>query len=463
MASCYCLIPHASTPRVLLTRAGGGWTLPTVDHAEDWFAHEACSVAREMGKRLGLTLTALREIEQAGVRICELENHSPGWSAPPQARWVAGTDLTALNLVPPSQRRPLDAWFRQSVRKRPPAGRSPWEQKGWFGEALTWIQQQLARLGYTSAGPVQQFKTAWSCSAILRVPTTNGELWFKAMYARPPSEVAVIKELARHWPRHVPRLLAVDHARRWMLMEDFGNCRLAPSPLARWQSALRCFARIQQQCSTNLGPWFNMGCPDRRMEQLSQYLEPLFADPLLQRADPSDRLSRQEIRQLQAKRRRFARKCLDLARSPLPVSIVQQDFREGNIAIRGRRYLYYDWSDTVLSHPFFSACRFLDYVHGTEDSPRHKRGPKQTIATVHDRLRDAYLQPWAPYASQDRLREVFRLAQRLNPLYLAIRWHLELPYCEVGSPWWRGMLSSVTWELKRLLQNWNCRVQPPCG
>ena len=70
----------------------------------------------------------------------------------------------------------------------------------------------------------------------------------------------------------------------------------------------------------------------------------------------------------------------------------------------------------------------------------------------HRRLRDAYLDVWDEYASRDRLRAVFREAQRLNPLYQAIRWHLELPYCEAGSPWWRIMLSCVTESLQDLLK-----------
>ena len=70
----------------------------------------------------------------------------------------------------------------------------------------------------------------------------------------------------------------------------------------------------------------------------------------------------------------------------------------------------------------------------------------------HERLIDAYLDAWAEYAPRDRLRAVFRQVQRLNPLYLAIRWHQELPYCEPGSPWWRMMLSSTTESLQELLE-----------
>jgi hypothetical protein len=435
--------------RVLVTRDSEGWTLPAVEHEDNWFAHEACAVARDLGNRLGMHLTALREMEKAGLRLCELENHTPPWRPPPGARWVDRAQARTLPLHPPGQRALLHAWFRQA-RRRPPATRAPWECKGWYEQALGWIEEQLARLGYTQAGAVVQLKTAWTCSSILRVPTTAGDLYFKADYARPPAEGAVIAELARRWQRHVPRLLAADDSRRWMLTEDFGPCGLTQLPFGRWLCAIRLFARLQRECSTELERWSQMGCPDRRLERLIEHLDPLLADPILARADPPDRLSAEEMRQLHGRRGELKQECLELAGSGPPVSFVQQDFRDGNVAVRGRDYIFYDWSDTVLSHPFFSACRFLDYVgsHGRKD------GRRLPTAVRHERLREAYLEPWAPYGSRRRLREVFQRARRLNPLYQAVRWYLELPYCEPGTPGWRDTLGSVTCSLKNLLQSW---------
>lgn len=283
-------------------------------------------------------------------------------------------------------------------------------------------------------------------------PTTAGDLYFKATYARPPAEVAVIQELARRWPRHVPTLVAGDVSRRWMLMEDFGPRELSEMPFARWPGALRLFGRLQRECSADVSVWLGMGCPDRRMDNLVRHLEPLFSDPLLAQADPRFRLVDEDLKRLRADRERLAQELLELGRSPLPVSIVQQDFRDGNIAVRGRNCLFYDWSDTVVSHPFFSACQFIEFAGSCGGSSSRKGGRRLPTAVRHQRLRDAYLESWAEYATRNRLLAVFRRAQRLNPLYQAIRWHLELPYCEPGSPWWRMMLSCVTELLQEVLE-----------
>jgi len=447
------LVPDASGIRIVVVSGPQGWTLPTVEHADGWFAHEAVSVARQLSERLGIRLVALREIEEAGVRLCELENLNPEWSPAPGWRWVDRRATAALHVTPPGLRALVLAWFRQSSRRRTPATRPPWEKRGWYDGAVAWIEEHLARLTYTLTGPVEQVKTAWSCSSILRVPTTAGHLYFKGTYARPPAEVAVIQELARRWPRLVPTVVAADVSRRWMLMEDFGPRELSRMPFARWPRALARFGRLQRECSTDLSVWLGIGCPDRRMDHLVRRLEPLFSDPLLAQAEPPYRLDEGDLERLRTDRERWAQEFRELGGSPLPASIVQQDFRDGNVAVRGRDYLFYDWSDTVVSHPFFSACRFLEYVDsGSSGSSRRGGGRRLPTAVRHERLVDAYLHTWAHYAARDQLRAVFRQAQRLNPLYQAIRWHLELAYCEPGSPWWRIMLSSMTESLQELIK-----------
>jgi hypothetical protein len=419
--------------------------LPTVEHADDWFAAAAGSVARQLSENLGIRLVPLREIEQSGLRICELENLSPERSPASGWRWVdRKAAAAALRPKPPGLRALVLTWFRQSGRPGPIVARPPWEQKGWYNEAVAWIEEQLARLDRTPTGPVEQVKTASSCSSILRVPTTAGDLYFNATYAKPPAEVAVIQQLARRWPRHVPTLVAADVARRWMLMEDFGPRELWRTPFARWPCALRLFGRVQRECSADVSLWLGVGCPDRRMDQLAHCLESLFSEPLLAQADPPFRPGNGDPGRLRADRDRWAQELLELGNSPVPASIVQQDFQLGNVAIHRRRYLFFDWSDTVVSHPFFSACRFLDYVRSGGRSSKRKSGRRLSKAVRHERLIEAYLDAWAEYAPRDQLRAVFRQAQRLSLLYLAIRWHHEIPHCEPGSPWWRDMVSCMT-------------------
>ena len=90
------------------------------------------------------------------------------------------------------------------------------------------------------------------------------------------------------------------------------------------------------------------------------------------------------------------------------------DFHDGNIFLESGRYVFFDWGDCSVAHPFFSLRTVsvsLEYSLGVEeDSPEFER------------LLAAYLEPWQRYAPQAELLEVFRLASHLSPLCSALSW-----------------------------------------
>jgi hypothetical protein len=78
--------------------------------------------------------------------------------------------------------------------------------------------------------------------------------------------------------------------------------------------------------------------------------------------------------------------------------------------------IYFDWSDSSLAHPFFSAANFLEF----DDIP-HTLLP---ISDLRTRLRDAYLEPWTIYEPIERLAAAFTLAQQVAPVHHALTYHL---------------------------------------
>ena len=136
----------------------------------------------------------------------------------------------------------------------------------------------------------------------------------------------------------------------------------------------------------------------------------------------------------------------ELAGIPVPASVVHQDFRHGNLVMAGRTYIFDHWSDTVIGHPFFSCCRFLDYV---PDDPHPRRGLSREER--RRRIADAYLEPWAGLLGGADLKRALVLARRLNPVYVAIRRYLDTPYCEPTSSWGRALREGPAIELRRFL------------
>ncbi|MGH3035792.1 MAG: hypothetical protein ACRDMU_01295 [Gaiellaceae bacterium] len=97
-----------------------------------------------------------------------------------------------------------------------------WEQADWLDEAVGWIKAQLGRLGLRTSGQVQQpHVRPWS--TVLRVPTTTGDVWFKACMPALTHEVAVVEVLSSRRPDVLPELLAV-------VPTAAGCCRRTPEP-----------------------------------------------------------------------------------------------------------------------------------------------------------------------------------------------------------------------------------------
>jgi hypothetical protein len=443
----HCLIPDISGTRVLAVPAGEGiWTLPSFEHDGDWFAWASAAIARRASVYFGIPMTALREHSLAGCHIYELEIQAREWTPPAGTRWIARSDLSETALEPPELSSVFHAWFAEQETGVIPRLRPPWERRGWYEEAARWILSECARLGHTPSGPIEQLKAAWSLSSILRVRTSAGALYFKADFAKPPSEPAVIAALARRWPHNVPDMVAADHDRGWMLMRDFGARALDDEPFTRWQAANRTFSAIQVACSIDLEPWWRLGCPDLRIPALVTYMDRLLGDPAALRIGEPGGLTEPEARRLRELAPRSHAMWDELAAIPVPASIVQQDFRHNNLVVSGSSYLFYDWSDTVIGHPFFACCRFLDYVQYDLNQRR-----RLSVEERKRRIVDAYLQPWTRILGQADLKRAFDLARRLNPIYVAIRRHLDAPYCEPASSWGRALREGPATELRRLL------------
>ena len=94
-----------------------------------------------------------------------------------------------------------------------------WTSPEWLSEATAWIRERA-----DVAGDIEQPHVRW-WSTVLRVPTTDGDLYFKAVSAIHVFEAALTGLLAELQPGRVPEVVAMDAERGWMLMRD-GGARL---------------------------------------------------------------------------------------------------------------------------------------------------------------------------------------------------------------------------------------------
>jgi hypothetical protein len=258
---------------------------------------------------------------------------------------------------------------------------APWARPSWLPEVTAWLDVQLGALGRTVAGPIEEVKK-WSISCLLRVPTTGGVVYFKAVPPLFAGEAAISQRLAALYPEDVPSPLAVDLERSWMLLEDFGSDQLKGQPLAVWEAAVRRFAEMQVSSVAHVSLFLEAGFPDRRLGQLSADFQRLLEDPLVEEALGAD-----DVRRLRAAALNLESVTRRLENAPVPGALVHGDLHAGNVAIRDDRAVFYDWTDAAVSHPFFDLVTLLPSAAKNLPDGEHDARA----------LRDAYLAVWVKH------------------------------------------------------------------
>ncbi len=442
----YGLVPHPREPRLLILADGPAWTLPRLG------AWDAPAIRAELAERFGLDATVLRNVylpkrDDDAPQVTALENHSPHWTPPSGARWLARDELDSLPLALPEHRDLIAAALDEAETGRMPDARPPWARPGWLSDAAAWVASQLGTLGYDATGPLEQVHSReWS--AVLRVPTTGGLHHFQAEAPFAAFEPALAHALHKLLPARVPRVLATDLARGWMLTEDTGTpLRDTMSPgcdLATWETVLPQYATLQQETSSHLDVLAACGCPDYRIARLHALYSSLVADTDTLLIGQPGGLSVSEYEEARAFAPDVEAMCAALAAFGISETLHHDDFHPGNILVRDGRYVFFDWAEGALTHPFCSpmiALRVARILRDCDDA-----------ALV--RLRDAYLAPWTGFAPLPRLVAAFTLAQRLALLLRALTWrhavsqmesNARLQYGDAPAYWLRLFLTARTW------------------
>ncbi len=284
--------------------------------------------------------------------------------------------------------------------------RSRWDDPAWLAGAHAWIDARLADLGRTRTGPIEQpHNYPWS--TVLRAPTDNGPVWFKANTEQLAQEAALVELLSEARPDCVPALLTRDAARGWMLMPDAGQ-RLRDLPpeeanLDAWREVLPRYASLQLDLVDRVDQLLAIGVPDRRLPTLAQGY-----------ARTIDTV-RAEARFHDA--RALVDELIDrLAAFEIPETIQHDDLHDGQVFRKDGREWILDWGDACISHPFFTLSVTLEGVlaWGLDDVENSvDTGP----------FRDAYLAPFvAAYGA--RVAAAVEPALRLGWVCRAINGHV---------------------------------------
>lgn len=228
----------------------------------------------------------------------------------------------------------------------------------WLAEARAWIESEVTITGEIEQPHVRSWATA------LRVPTSDGVVWFKASRDAFAFEAALLERIVPLAPGLLPEVVAARPADGWLLLADAGD-RAREHPVD-WRPLLRRYAELQIATAPLADELVACGVVDMRMPDMRALL-------------PS--LSPPSMDELEARLPEVDAALGRLGRSPLAAMLDHGDLHDGNVFSRAGVARLIDWGDASVAHPFMTLT--------VEEDPA---------------ARDDYLEPFEGLAPRERLR-----------------------------------------------------------
>jgi hypothetical protein len=337
--------------------------------------------------------------------------------------WLAPEALDSITFAGEAEAVRVRRWLAELRPGFGHAYRLPWTRPGWLAEAAGWVQDTLVQHGLPLAGPIEQQRT-WSLSALLRAPLAEGSAYFKALPSFFAAEPRITQALARRFPGVVPAVIAIDDGRAWLLMRSFSGQILQDcADLPVWVEALRVYARLQAATAGDPQTVLALGGPDRRLPLLPEQFSALLTllDEL--RIGDDRDLAEDERDALRAVLPLLPAACAALEACGVPYTLEHGDLHGNNIAVTNAGgFVFFDWSDGCLAHPFICLTTFLETV------PLEWQAP----------LIQAYAEEWGAFASPAALARAVRLCRPLGAAHLAVSCGYLLTGTEPDQRWQLG-------------------------
>lgn len=303
------------------------------------------------GELLGADLAVIRTIARLGddrVVLCELLD-------------VDASTVDGKAWIDPA-RNTDEPWISAALSAWSDGGPSdtdllPWERDGWFREAVEWVDGVVTAGGAERIGRPRQLRH-WGLSAVLSIPTDNGDIIVKQVPPGLGAEGPVTEWLAALVPGAVPAVLAVDH----------GGCRFAMEAVAAETPVERddvlALAAIQGATAQQGLELEGLGVPDRRSIALIDAARQLATrDDLLFESGwslsstdtrrPARPVTPEDVSELLRLIDRIEPLAMQLDRSVPGGTIVHGDYHKGNVLRGDRRTVVIDWGQAAIGHPLF--------------------------------------------------------------------------------------------------------------
>ena len=397
----------------------GHYELPSIEVKRGISFDDFESVKNEIHKALNIFANVLYNASydvdknQRQIQIiCVLEQQHP-IDNPSVGTWFELSTVKGLTFDRSEHKSIAEKCLIELELENIPPLRPLWAKPGWMDDTSGWIDASLAQSNYQKAIALEYIRN-WSLSCVLKLQTPEGNVYFKESSIHPPlfcNEPKVTRTLATLFPQHIPTIIAADDQHHRMILEDFGHAVGHKISFKEKKDIYSLFVNIQIQSIQHQEQLLTAGCLDRRLDILQSQI-----DPLVNAEETLSALSATEMDQLQGLAPTLKRLCSQLADYNIPETLVHGDLHLGNVALFREHYLFFDWTDSCIAHPFFDLFEFC--LSGKKTPLGRLRYLWQQNAK--QKLQNGYLNQWQSYESAERLLEAWAIAKPLCLLHHSV-------------------------------------------
>ena len=228
---------------------------------------------------------------------------------------------------------------------------APWLLSSWQTDMESWIESILEKLNEKVVGELEQVKVSELCN-VQKVPTTTGNVYFKAVSPQLRFEAELSRHLYRKYPKKCAEVFGIDAQKGWLLLKDIkGKALRELKDRALWQRAIGEYAALQIQEIGNVELFLSIGVTDRRLPVLKKEIEENLE------AMCGTGLNEEETTAVLVLKNELIEMCDEL-NGTLPDTIEHGDLHSANMRLVDGEIVFFDWGDASVTHPFLSTRVF---------------------------------------------------------------------------------------------------------
>jgi hypothetical protein len=441
---------QSNTRDVLVSRERNAFALPTVNippytrHAE----HIVDAITRNFGIE-SYCLFNVPSDSRLSHQYAFACTALPDAPAPPGFRWIAAASISTQSF---SDTRAYFVYSSgsQNVRQcelNPETGY--FARPGWLQEILEWARGQLKPRETQLTGAFNHLNAS-STFCLMRLPTEQSAVWFKAVDQANVPELSITRYLTRCFPTYLPRIIAEHHeSNGWLSEETLGNHPDATSTGETWIAVADSLADLQIASIGQSLHLLDAGCRDVRRELLRDLIPPFFeamADLMEKQETTSPpALTLKELTALQ----RLLLEVLSVTEElDVPNTLGQLDFNLGNIIVGpSRSIVFLDWAAGCVGNPLFTLEFLLEGLRNLRPSDQ----------ALHNEVAFTYMRKWRFLVSSEKLTVALAAAPLLACFTYASAEEAWRNLSQLRDPARAAHLRSLTRRMNREAQAWITR------